>query len=86
MSAESEVSAFAAWTLFRKTADRRALVWLGQEQWPNPDADMLSRRKFLQFALNLFWIRAACTRFRHAPDYITLKVCIMGRLTFFDFF
>lgn len=52
VSAESEVSAFAAWTLFRKTADRRALVWLGQEQWPNPDADMLSRRKFLQFALN----------------------------------
>jgi hypothetical protein len=52
VSAQDEVAAFAAWTLFRHAADRRALGWLGREQWPDPDADELSRRKDQQFELN----------------------------------
>lgn len=52
VSASDEVTAFAAWTLFSRTADRRALAWLPREQWPDREADNLSRRKDQQFELN----------------------------------
>lgn len=45
-------AAFAAWTLFRHSADRRALAWLSQETWPVGSDDALSRRKKIQANLN----------------------------------
>jgi hypothetical protein len=52
VKAQDEVAAFAAWTLFRRAADRRALAWLGHEEWPDRNADPLSWRKDQQFELN----------------------------------
>lgn len=49
---QDEVSAFAAWTLFRRAADRRALAWLEHEAWPDGNADPLSCRKVQHFELN----------------------------------
>jgi hypothetical protein len=51
--------AFAAWTLFRRSADRRALAWLRHEEWPDPSRDELSRRKVAQMDLNFRAIRKA---------------------------
>jgi hypothetical protein len=52
VEAADEVAAFAAWTLFRRTVDRRALAWLGHEVQIDREANPLSRRKYQQFALN----------------------------------
>lgn len=52
VGAPDKAVAFAAWTLFRRSADRRALSWLSSERWPDPAADPLSRCKAAHFALN----------------------------------
>jgi hypothetical protein len=52
VEASDAPTAFAAWTLFRRSADRRALAWLANEAWPESTADALSARKTMQFGLN----------------------------------
>ncbi|MBY2935674.1 hypothetical protein [Rhizobium leguminosarum] len=52
VEADNEVAAFAAWTLFRRTADRRSLAWLGHEVRLKRNADPLSWRKYQQLTLN----------------------------------
>lgn len=52
VEASDAPTAFAAWTLFRRSADRRALAWLPNEAWPESTADALSARKTMQFGLN----------------------------------
>lgn len=51
-AAGDEPQAYAAWALFRASADRRALGWLGNETWPDRRTDEQSWRKEVQFALN----------------------------------
>jgi hypothetical protein len=52
VEADDAAAAFAAWTLFRRSADRRALAWLGREPWPDGNASELARRKLMHVALN----------------------------------
>ncbi|MDR6099834.1 hypothetical protein QE369_000012 [Agrobacterium larrymoorei] len=52
VKAGDEVEAFAAWTLFRRSADQRALAWLANEALPDRTDDPLYSRKCQQFALN----------------------------------
>ena len=52
VSSTSADEAFSALTLFRHSADRRALAWLRQEQWPYAESDDLSYRKSVQINLN----------------------------------
>lgn len=52
VAAEDDSQAYAAWVLFRASADRRALAWLGKETWPDRRTDERCWRKAAQFALN----------------------------------
>jgi hypothetical protein len=52
VTSEDADAAFAAWTLFRRTADRRALAWLRDEPWPERNREDLSYRKVVQMDLN----------------------------------
>lgn len=52
IAAESAEQALAAWTLFRRSADRRSLAWLANEDWPGEAGDTLSERKVMQVELN----------------------------------
>ena len=52
IAADTPEKGLAAWTLFRRSADRRALAWLANEDWPIGDDDKISARKEMHFELN----------------------------------
>ena len=52
VDATDEDAAFAAWTLFRRSADRRAISWLATEAWPDAAEGPLAMRKVSHATLN----------------------------------
>lgn len=71
-------SAYAAWTLFLRSADRRALAWLSHEAAELDLADALTQRKVAHAKVNYRRLKSATKEKRSLDDHFLDKRTVDG--------